>query len=619
MNIYFAQFNLEMAEGSTVEFLHLPYSTGTIWAYANADDRIKEAYSLKEMFIRKTDIDELVKELDDPAVFGFSTYVWNHNYNMILAKKVKERFPKCKIVFGGPSITIDDPSFMKENTFVDYAVYLEGEISFRNVLLHILGEDVELLGVATRTSGPMGVPQRMEDLDSIPSPYAAGYFDHVIEKLKGPNVRFNAVVETNRGCPFRCTFCDWGSATNTKIKKFDCRVEEDLLWCAQNNIDLVHIADANFGAFLKRDMDIAKYFIELHEQYGAPRQFNTTWHKHMTQEHVKIAELLVKAGLIRKYGVSFQTLSEAALKAIKRKNITLDVFDEILLMAKNNNVPVTVDLMYPLPGQTKQMFLDEVEFMIEKNVVFNLSPTSVLPGAEMNDSTYREKWQLKTRMHNMATTHRYVWETEEMLVGTSDVTEKDFISAYATFLMIQELHGYGFTDLVSTYFKNKFGIKVTDLHEKLYQYLQKETSYSSIWITQWAKTLKDGSVPCGGVDNLPMLEDIGSKNRKLFFEDLHNFCVSELPHIDDLDDLLELQYNTQNYLNEETTKKIVCKSNLFDYLKNKTKQNKLPTEYNIVFTKYKKNINSVSAHLLNGRFSRIWQNKIHRLQTQNSV
>ena len=30
----------------------------------------------------------------------------------------------------------------------------------------------------------------------------------------------NATLETNRGCPFACTFCDWGSLTYAKIRKF---------------------------------------------------------------------------------------------------------------------------------------------------------------------------------------------------------------------------------------------------------------------------------------------------------------------------------------------------------------------------------------------------------------
>jgi len=36
-------------------------------------------------------------------------------------------------------------------------------------------------------------------------------------------------IETNRGCPHKCTFCDWGTLTYTKVRHFDLkRVEDDI-------------------------------------------------------------------------------------------------------------------------------------------------------------------------------------------------------------------------------------------------------------------------------------------------------------------------------------------------------------------------------------------------------
>ena len=56
---------------------------------------------------------------------------------------------------------------------------------------------------------------------------------------------------------FACTFCDWGSLTYAKIRKFPLdKVFAELEWIAKNNMDYVTIADANFGVFYERDMAI---------------------------------------------------------------------------------------------------------------------------------------------------------------------------------------------------------------------------------------------------------------------------------------------------------------------------------------------------------------------------
>ena len=63
----------------------------------------------------------------------------------------------------------------------------------------------------------------------FPSPYQMGVFNNIIKN--NPDVLWSMTVETNRGCPHRCTFCDWGTVTYGKINKFGLnRVAEDIAW-----------------------------------------------------------------------------------------------------------------------------------------------------------------------------------------------------------------------------------------------------------------------------------------------------------------------------------------------------------------------------------------------------
>lgn len=620
-NVYFASFCVEMSKQATTEFLYLPYPVGTIWAYANTDQRIRDSYQLKEMYIKKMPIQEIVDELDNPSVFGFSSYVWNHNYNLQLAEQVKLKFPKCKIIFGGPQVSKNDHTFFEKHPFVDYAVYLEGEISFRDVLLDVLGYEVEFFGVGTKDKKPSGEPKRITDLEIIPSPYTAGYFDHVIKRHKAPNVIFNTVVETNRGCPFKCTFCDWGQTTQGKVKKFAmCRVHEDLLWCAKNDIDFLTNADANFGAFADRDMEIVEYLVSLNKKYGAPRKFGTSWHKNQNEKILAIADKLCKNNLMWKYIVAFQTLDSYSLEAIKRKNISLEQLDKIVAVAKENNVPTSAELMGPLPGQTKQSYLDDIEYLTKKDIRCVMNITTVLPGAEMANKDYQKKWGMQTRTTKIEDWSRFVDESEESLVATKDMTMRELESVLITNWALHHFHALGFTDFVSTYYNKKFSIKFTKFHEMFWQYFSNKDLYLSTYVKPLLNHVEKGhSYLLWTISNFPMINDLSGKSRDIFFQELKKFCVDQLPHTDDLDDLMSLQYNNQNYIGQHILKDVQCKSNLLDYILHNEDHQSDSTRYQFEFVPFAKNTKSLGRELSVGRYAKTWQTKTRRRILQKVV
>ena len=89
----------------------------------------------------------------------------------------------------------------------------------------------------------------------MPSPYLTGIFDELIKE--NPEEKWLASWETNRGCPFSCTYCDWGSATNSKVSRMHLdRVYAELDWFSKNKVEFIFCCDANFG-MLPRDYDIA--------------------------------------------------------------------------------------------------------------------------------------------------------------------------------------------------------------------------------------------------------------------------------------------------------------------------------------------------------------------------
>ena len=62
---------------------------------------------------------------------------------------------------------------------------------------------------------------------------------------------FGAILETNRGCPFKCAYCDWGDATGSVVSKYD----EDVVYKTvdmmldSKSINSIKIIDANWGLY----------------------------------------------------------------------------------------------------------------------------------------------------------------------------------------------------------------------------------------------------------------------------------------------------------------------------------------------------------------------------------
>lgn len=127
----------------------------------------------------------------------------------------------------------------------------------------------------------------------------------------------NPMIETNRSCPYRCTFCAWGIGTE-KLSKFSLeRVFEEIEYIAQRCTKTVniHICDANF-AILERDSEIAAKLYSCHKKYGFPSVVSVQWNKTRPDRTLRVAKELKE---IAEIGASMQSFHPDTLSAIKRK------------------------------------------------------------------------------------------------------------------------------------------------------------------------------------------------------------------------------------------------------------------------------------------------------------
>ncbi|MCB1017496.1 MAG: radical SAM protein, partial [Acidimicrobiales bacterium] len=226
----------------------------------------------------------------------------------------------------------------------------------------------------------------------LPSPYLTGEFDHI-----DPSAwHFAVSIETNRGCPYGCTFCDWGSATLSRIRKFAVpRVLGEVEWAARRGIRAVQVCDANFG-ILARDVEVAQGLAAVARRRGAPRILAFTPPKNTTRHVTRILDAVLDAGFLVSTAISLQTTDDATLAAVERTNIATDHYLALAAELRRRGLPLTGDLLIGLPGQTYESYLADLQFFLDHQISPRSWSLRVLPNAPMNEPGYRRRYGIRT-------------------------------------------------------------------------------------------------------------------------------------------------------------------------------------------------------------------------------
>lgn len=463
---------------------YLPYSPAVIWSYSYQFKEIKSRFHLDTFIWRRNKLDDAVKQLENSDIIGFSSYIWNKNYNYRLAKTIKKLRPNVLIVFGGPEPEIENKNFFKMHPYIDVCVKQEGEISFKKILDNydsknfttikglLINDNLETIDT--------GESERISDLDTIPSPYLTGVFDKLISE--NPDITWNATLETNRGCPYACTFCDWGSLTYNKIKQFNLeKVFSELEWISKHKCDWMSITDANFGIFPERDNLIADKLIEVQKLYGYPKNYTISWAKNQKREIVGIVKkLIMEGGSKIGLNLSVQTLDENTLNVIKRKNLETNKIEEIFQICENYNIPLFTELILGLPGQTLDSFKQDFFrlFEIGNHTGISVYQAQILENAEMNLLQRRlykiEGINVKDYIYGSSLENE-IEESIEIVVATKDMPRDQMLEAQVFSSFLNTFHINGITNILSRFLRKYLNISYKDFYNDLFSYIQNDT------------------------------------------------------------------------------------------------------------------------------------------------
>lgn len=524
-NIYMVQAS--DSYGERIKSAYLPYAAGVLVSNAMQNERIRNSYAFQEFIFFREKPEDVVKRMCNPRIVGFSNYLWNTEYNKALALEIKKSFPQCFVVFGGHNIT-PNQDFLKNYEYIDFLIFGEGERPFRELLLALLDDEADFSSIPdiayrTPTGGiitTFGAPP--EEL-TTPSPYLTGLFDSLVSSH--PEMRFSAILETSRGCPYKCAYCDWGSL-KSKVRKYPTQqVLREIEWFSEHKIEYIWGADANFGIF-KRDREIIEHFVKMKRERGYPQKIRVNYSKLNYENVFEITRILDETGS-SKYGatLSFQSLSDDVLKIIRRNNINTDGFKKLLNRYNSHGIRTYSELILGLPGETYDSFCEGIGKLLRAGQHDGIEyyRCVLLPNSELGSKEAIEKYCI--RVARCATVQPHVSErtpvTEEysnIVVGTSTMCTQDWIRSNQFIALVQAMHCNGMLRLFA-----------------IYLYIQRSISYEDFY-NSFLSFYLNNSTKFSVISNA--LEFLGEHNRKIAEEQV-------------MEELLVQQVNHTNWLPDE--------------------------------------------------------------------
>lgn len=492
-NVYLCQVNHRYGRS-----VFLPYSVGLLQAYAQTFDGIRDNYDFKELIFLREPVKDVVARMDNPDVFAASLYIWNSRYTLALAREVSRAYPKCLVVLGGPHVPNDPPpDWFQKHPSVHALIHGEGEVTFADLLLerNLPHPDYRTVkGLSHR--GPWDLvttnaPRpRLSDLEKLPSPYLSGVFDGIVSD---PRFTYQVTSETHRGCPYQCTFCDWGSNLLAKVRKFsDDRILAEYEWAAKHSVEMLYNADANYGMF-ERDVELTRRMVEVKRRTGYPQKFRAAYAKNSGERVFQISKMLNDAGMSKGTTLSFQSLDEGTLVNIKRKNIDMSNFRELMARYNGEGIPTYSELIVGMPGETYDTFASGIERLLDagQHSGLNVYTAELLPNSEMSRPDYREKHGIKSvevpQLFYHATPgedpHR---EYYEIVTATSTLPESDWLRCQLFSWAVQTLHCLGLTQYVARFAKDYCHVPYREFYEDLIQWAEDNPSTVLGVVYSWA-------------------------------------------------------------------------------------------------------------------------------------
>lgn len=295
-------------------------------------------------------LDFIAEELfrKQPDVILFSCYIWNVEMLRQLCPILKKIMPDCVIGFGGPEVSYESETFLKENPAVDFVMRGEGELVFTKYLEHLDAGKPATLGeiesLTYRQGGEIFSTPQMHpmDLALLPFPYEDDFSDVQNQII---------YYESSRGCPYHCGYCLSSVENGVRFVPLD-KVLPDLQKFLDKNVPQVKFIDRTFNCKKSHAMAIWKY---LHEHDNGVTNFHFEITADLIDQETIDFLKTVRKGLFQ-FEIGVQSTNPQTIHAINR-NVDFGALSEIVQQIKDGgNIHQHLDLIAGLPYEDYDSF-----------------------------------------------------------------------------------------------------------------------------------------------------------------------------------------------------------------------------------------------------------------------
>ncbi len=340
----------------------------------------------------------------DPDVVGLQcNFTTERNRTVRLAQRIKRDMPRAIVVVGGHDASRDPDHF--RDPAIDFIASGDGE-EVLPPLLRALAEGRDpstIRGLELRDGKGgwiyTGEANARPHLDTYPKParhLIERYADHYYINFHKPL----ALMETARGCPFKCNFCSvWKFHESTFREKSPARVVEEL---RDIKAEAIFITDDIFWMNVKRGEEMARQI----KAAGIKKFFTVQTRTDIICKFPHLIEMWKDCGKLAIF-LGLESVTDEGLKAVNKKN-TADNNVKAINLLKEMGVGFTPNFIVD-PAWDRddfQRLRDWIETMGAYNAGFSI--LTPLPGTDLWDHDKKRvtthQWEMYDIVHTVLPT-----------------------------------------------------------------------------------------------------------------------------------------------------------------------------------------------------------------------